>query len=184
MQNAQATTPVSAPAAHKQAHEMHLSEFMGAAQVVALTNHGRKWRVTLGEDHCFSDAADSQAALRDAHHAAVNNALYLNQADAPDTPNKPSIPSPQVVCTYPDLEELYADVLKTGMREPSIPLPKVSKVEFDALIASLRLLSAGMSGGLVRADDGDIGDILTDSGTHDGLSADEVDSLCERILFM
>lgn len=41
-----------------------------------------------------------------------------------------------------------------------------------------------MSGGLVRADDGDIGAILTDSGTHGGLSADEVDSLCERILFM
>lgn len=183
MQNAQSTTPSNAQDA-KQPHEMLLSEFVTAAQVVALTNHGRKWEVRLGAYNAFSDADDEKAALRDVHHAAVNNALYLNQADAPAIPNKPSVPSPDVVSAYPDLVEQYADVLSAAMREPSIALPQVSRMEFDALVAALRLLQVGLVGGLVRADDGDIGGILTDSGTHVGLKADEVDSLCERILFM
>lgn len=164
-------------------HLLTQAQFIAAAQVVPLVNHGRKWDVRLGSYSSFSDAESAQAALIDAHHGAVNNALYFNEQDAPEIPNKPSVPTAEVLASYPDLIEQYADVIAYSQAERTIALPAVNKAEFDAVLAALRLLGASMIGGLVRPGDGDIGEILTDSGTHEGLTVDGVDALCERIQF-
>lgn len=58
-----------------------------------------------------------------------------------------------------------------------------TKIQTDAVLAGLRLLQAALTGGLVRPNDGEIGDILTDVGTHAGLSADDIDALCESLQF-
>lgn len=58
----------------------------------------------------------------------------------------------------------------------------MSKAEYDAVIAGLRMLALGVEGGTVSADDGDIGEILTDGGAHSGLSAEEIHDLCGRLL--
>ena len=160
-------------------HQLTQAQFIAAATVVALENHGRKWNVSHGTYSSFSDAATSEAAVIDAHHGAVNNALYFNQPDAPVVHDKPSAPTQQVLADYPDLVAKFGVVLS----EQLITLPAVNTDEFNALIASLRLLSAAMSGGLVKPNDGDIGDVLTDSGTHEGLNAEQIHNLCDRILF-
>lgn len=58
---------------------------------------------------------------------------------------------------------------------------KLSPEELDAILAGLRLLAASLDSGAVRPDDGDIGSILTNSGKHAGLTADQIDTLCERL---
>jgi len=47
----------------------------------------------------------------------------------------------------------------------------------DAIIAGLRLLQTSLKDRLVIPNDGDIGDILTNSGDHEGLTVDEIDAL-------
>jgi hypothetical protein len=61
-----------------------------------------------------------------------------------------------------------------------------SDAEFDAVIAALRLLARVLNDPTgdpvtVEPDDGDIGDILTNSGTHAGLTSDEVHDIADRI---
>ncbi|SBW84634.1 hypothetical protein PVE_R2G0608 [Pseudomonas veronii 1YdBTEX2] len=183
MQNVETKAQANAQPVVIAPHLLTQADFIAAAQAVPLVNHGRKWDVRLGSYSSFSDADTAQAALIDVHHGAVNNALYFNEVDAPEIPNKPSVPTAEVLASYPDLIELYADVVATAQVERSIALPAVSKIEFDAVLAALRLLGASMEGGLVRPGDGDIGEILTDSGTHAGLTAEGVDALRERIQF-
>ena len=183
MQNVETNTHANTQAAAIAPHLLTQAQFIATAQAVPLINHGRKWDVRMGNYNSFSDADTAQAALIDAHHGAVNNALFLNEADAPEIPNKPSVPSAEVLASYPDLIEQYADVIAYSQAERSIALPAVNKAEFDAVLAALRLLGASMMGGLVRPGDGDIGEILTDSGPHEGLTAEGVDALCERIQF-
>ncbi|QHF00422.1 hypothetical protein LCG56_28950 (plasmid) [Pseudomonas cannabina pv. alisalensis] len=183
MQNVETNTLANVQVVDSAPHLLTQSEFIATAQAVPLVNHGRKWDVRMGNYNSFSDADTAEAALIDAHHGAVNNALYFNQEDAPEIPNKPSVPTAEVLASYPDLIEQYADVLAYSQAERTIALPAVSKAEFDAVLAALRLLAASMMGGLVRPGDGDIGEILTDSGTHAGLTAEGVDQLCERIQF-
>jgi len=161
-----------------QPHQLTQAQFIADATVMALENHGRKWSVTHGTYSAFSDADTAEAALIDAHHGAVNNALYFNQPDAPALPDKPSAPTQLVLAEYPDLVTKFG-IVPSGQL---IALPSVNADEFNALIASLRLLSAAMSGGLVKPNDGDIGDVLTDSGTHEGLNAEQIHDLCDRIL--
>lgn len=48
----------------------------------------------------------------------------------------------------------------------------------DAVWAGLRLLQASLTNGRVKPDDGGIGDILTNAGRHEGLSAVEIHDLC------
>lgn len=57
----------------------------------------------------------------------------------------------------------------------------ISGPERDALIAAIRLLQREMEAGRVAADDGDIGEILTNSGEHRGLSVNALDLLCNRV---
>lgn len=183
MQHIETSTQANAQSVVSAPHLLTQADFMAAAKAVPLTNHGRKWDVRLGSYSAFSDAGSAQAALIDVHHGAVNNALYFNDTDAPEIPSKPSVPTAEVLASYPDLIEQYADVVAASQAARTIALPAVSKAEFDAVLAALRLLGASMECGRVRPDDGDIGEILTDSGTHAGLSAKEVDALCERIQF-
>lgn len=57
--------------------------------------------------------------------------------------------------------------------------PDLAKIlpakQSDAIIAGLRLLQASLKERLVTPNDGDIGDILTSSGEHEGLTVDEID---------
>lgn len=46
--------------------------------------------------------------------------------------------------------------------------------QYDALLAGVRLLAGALGEGMVNPDDGDVGDILTNSGEHPGLTASEV----------
>ena len=62
-----------------------------------------------------------------------------------------------------------------------------SDAEYDAIIAALRLLAAGLDKpsndpAAVRPDDGDIGEILTNGGAHEGLSRDQVHDLADWLL--
>lgn len=56
-----------------------------------------------------------------------------------------------------------------------------SKKQFDAILAGLRLLQTSLDNRLVLPNDGDIGDILTDTGSHEGMTAAEIDSFCEEL---
>lgn len=163
---------------HVAPHELTKAEFLREASAVRLVNHGRKWQVNLGNHSAFSQADTAEAALADVHQSAVNNALYLNQADAPAVPYKPSIPTQNVLADYPSLVAFFGDVVATHRVEKL----SVSKAEYDAVIAGLRMLAAGVGTGAVSADDGDIGEILTNGGAHSGLSAEEIHDLCDRLL--
>lgn len=59
---------------------------------------------------------------------------------------------------------------------------KLSGPEQDAIFAGLRLLAREMDAGNVSPNDGDVGEILTNAGAHDGLTADAVSGLCDRLL--
>lgn len=50
----------------------------------------------------------------------------------------------------------------------------------DAILAGLRLLQHSLDTGAVTPDDGDIGDILTCGGEHEGMTATEIDAYCEQ----
>lgn len=59
---------------------------------------------------------------------------------------------------------------------------RISRREYNALVTSLRLLERAMEKGEVVPNDGNLGDILTCSGDHQGLSTDEVCTLCDNLL--
>jgi hypothetical protein len=52
----------------------------------------------------------------------------------------------------------------------------------DAVHAALRYLATGLNRGGLRPNDGDVGDILTSGGKHDGLTAEEVRDLCDKLI--
>lgn len=58
----------------------------------------------------------------------------------------------------------------------------LSRAQFDAIIAGLRLLQSSLDAGTVEPNDGDIGDILTCSGEHQGLDAAQIDEFCSGLL--
>jgi hypothetical protein len=59
-----------------------------------------------------------------------------------------------------------------------------SEAERDAVYAALRYLATGLNriDPLVTPNDGDIGDILTNSGAHAGLTGEQVHDLCDELL--
>lgn len=57
------------------------------------------------------------------------------------------------------------------------PLYRITNEQCDAIIAGLRLLQCAMLDGLVKPGDGDVGDILTNSGQHAGLSVEAINDL-------
>lgn len=58
---------------------------------------------------------------------------------------------------------------------------KISKMQFDAILAGLRLLEVALEERTVRPYDGNIGDILTDGQTHEGLTSAQVSELADQI---
>lgn len=183
MQTTQATSTPDIPFdVIREPHVLTQAEFKAVARVVRLTNHGRKWDVRHGKHSGFSDAATPEDAVIDVHHAFVNNALYLNEEEESLIGIKPSVPTREVLADYPDLVTTYAHVLAAVHHVRDIKLPAMSKKEYDAVLAALRLLGGFLAGEEVSAtDDRGIVDILTDGGTHEGLASTEVHSLCERI---
>lgn len=57
----------------------------------------------------------------------------------------------------------------------------VTSEEYNAVIAGLRLLQNALDNSTVTPDDGDIGDILTNTGSEKPLTAAQIDELVERI---
>lgn len=58
---------------------------------------------------------------------------------------------------------------------------KISKMQFDAILAGLRLLEVALEERTVRPFDGNVGDILTDGQSHEGLSSEKVAELAEEL---
>lgn len=57
----------------------------------------------------------------------------------------------------------------------------LSRKDFDAVLAGLRLLQCALDSGEVEPNDGDVGNILTCDGDHEGLDAAGIDALCENL---
>ena len=57
---------------------------------------------------------------------------------------------------------------------------KLNDKQHGAILAGLRLLQTALDNRLVLPNDGDIGDILTNSGAHMAITPDEIDAFCER----
>lgn len=98
------------PESAAEAHQVTFAEFAKHATVEELQNHGRKWRVvydtgrTVNRFETFSDAASTDAAIADAHHIAVNNALYNIEADKDaGRLTTPPMPPGAVLNEYPEL---------------------------------------------------------------------------------
>ena len=60
----------------------------------------------------------------------------------------------------------------------------VTGPEFDAIVAGLRLLAREVAAGNVvyPHDEVDIGDIWTNAGEHEGLPAEDIHKLADRLL--
>ena len=58
----------------------------------------------------------------------------------------------------------------------------LTREQRDAVHAALRYLATGLSRGDPRPNDGDVGDILTNGGKHDGLTAEDVRDLCDKLI--
>lgn len=67
------------------------------------------------------------------------------------------------------------------LEQKKINLPALTQSQFDALLAGLRLLAASIQGGLVRANDGEIGEIWTNMGEHEGLPLDDIQDLGDEL---
>lgn len=58
----------------------------------------------------------------------------------------------------------------------------LTREQKDAVYAALRYLATGLGRGDVRPNDGDAGDVLTNGGKHEGLTAEEVHDLCDKLI--
>lgn len=111
------------------AHTVPMQQFVARAQVVALENHGRRFEVTFGTFRAFSDAPTPEEAARDAHRAAVNNALYFcenPQAHAQSgAPGTPKLPPQKVLSDYPQFAARVRALRTTTLKasEPAHALP-------------------------------------------------------------
>lgn len=122
-------------------HEMTKAEFASQATAEALTNHGRKWNVTLGDRFsAFSDADSAAAAVADVHHATVNNALFINMPEAAGAGIKSTLPPPAVLAEYPDLVAQYPQALQqeAKMQTPSRSSDPFSDDNFAAQVGVKR----------------------------------------------
>lgn len=89
--------------------QLSFNQFVQAATVTQLFNHGRNWEVFLnGCSLGFADGSQ-EAALAQVHEREVNNALYANSPDAPKW-MQAAMPSAAVLAAYPHLAARFADV--------------------------------------------------------------------------
>nr|BCU00973.1 hypothetical protein [uncultured bacterium] len=164
-------------------HEMTLAEFIAQANTEELTNHGRKWNVTLGDRYAaFSDADSPQAALADVHRATVNNALYLNTPEAAGIGSRPTLPPAAVLAEYPDLVAQYpqATEQEAKMQTPSRSSDPFSDENFAAQVgvnrAPSRSAEAAEAWVLKHVQDGTLGRAL-----HDGTTLEQIDRVGDVI---
>ena len=83
------------------------SQFSAGAAIHRLVNHGRIAEVFFGGQSIgFVDALGTPG-LRQAHRAAVNNALYVNEyEEAPDWLRRP-LPTKEALVDYPEMEARF-----------------------------------------------------------------------------
>ncbi|MFZ2169068.1 MAG: DUF5710 domain-containing protein [Methylococcaceae bacterium] len=98
-------------------HQLTKAEFNVMAMALSLEHyHPRRWEVVIDtQSFGFSDADTAIDAVEDVHHRVVNNALYSRSSENSNgiVPVR-SIPSERVLQDYPDLKEIFADVLKAA----------------------------------------------------------------------
>ena len=91
--------------------ELTSAEFAKSATAVKLENHGRGWEVFHGGASMgFADGESKDAAIKQAHSRAVNNAIYSHSSSAPETGKREAFPPMHVISEYPELEKRYTDV--------------------------------------------------------------------------
>lgn len=56
---------------------------------------------------------------------------------------------------------------------------ELTQEQYDAALAGARLLARALKAGDLEPNDGDIGDILTNSGAHAGLSAQAIHAMAD-----
>jgi len=152
-----------------QPHELTLAQFSSLASAQELTNHGRRWDVRYGDFSAFSDAATAQEAIADVHHAAVNNALYLNTAEARSASLTAStLPPAAVLAEYPDLVEKFPDAARQAQQptEMQVAIMQTREQQIEGVMAALG------AAGWMRADGAAIASKSFDTvnGANDALA--------------
>lgn len=72
--------------------------------------------------------------------------------------------------------------MTVATEDSKVTFPKLTLAQADAIYAALRLLAGELATERVSPADGNIGDILTNSGAHAGLNSEEVHDLCDELL--
>ena len=168
--------------AQRPAHEMTLAEFAEQATVEALTDHGRRWNVSLDDRFAgFSDADSPLAAIADVHRAAVNNALYLNAPESTGISLQPTLPPPAVLADYPDLVAQYPHVQE---QENKMQIPSRSATTFsDDTVADHVGVDRVLSGNADAAEAWTMNHLgrSTLSRVLDGASLEQIDRLIQVV---
>ncbi|MGF6604020.1 hypothetical protein P3T23_008775 [Paraburkholderia sp. GAS448] len=109
---------------------------------------------------------------------AVGDVVAFKATNAPMWHGQPAVPQASKIERFGDLEAL-AKGADAGLQQAVM---RVTRRQYDAIVASLRLLERQMEKGAVSPNDGDVGDIMTCSGDHQGLSLEELTLFCDAIL--
>lgn len=131
----------------REPHEVTFAVFSQHAKVTLLSNHGRRWQVTYGPTYsAFSDVGDIRGALKDVHAGAVNNALYMNERDAPDIYPKPTMPPAEVLKEYPEIVALFsAPATPSTMTPEQLAVVETLRLKLEeAKVAMRGLLGFGV----------------------------------------
>ncbi len=99
------------------------SQFSDHAEIQLLVNHSRTAEVFFGGRSIgFVDALGTPG-LRQAHRAAINNALYCNEdEEVPDWLRRP-LPSKEALVDYPEMEARFPRAYARVMAPQQSQLP-------------------------------------------------------------
>lgn len=109
---------------------------------------------------------------------AIGDVVAFKATMAPMWHGQPAVPQASKIEKFDDLDAL-ANGDDAGHQKAVM---HVTRRQYDAIVASLRLLAREMEKGTVSPNDGDLGDIMTCSGDHRGMSLEEVTLFCDGIL--
>lgn len=103
------------------AHLVQQEHFVALSTAVALEDHPRKWEVfVLDKSYGFADSEDAFDAVVEVHRRQVNNALFTHAVPSSISPVE-ALPSPAVMRDYPDLVNIYQDLLAPSQHAEAIP---------------------------------------------------------------
>lgn len=109
---------------------------------------------------------------------AVGDVVAFKATNAPMWHGQSAVPQASKIEKFGDLEAL-AKGADAGLEQAVM---RVTRRQYDAIVTSLRLLGREMEKGAVSPNDGDLGDIMTCSGNHQGMSLEEVTLFCDAVL--